>query len=305
MDAKWRARMPKLYFSSDDYFCFICVSFRMHFLLTFIFSGYCGIWRNKTEQKTEHKAKTPNSCTLTYVIAWTQIICRILCIWDVQEIGLHGVVVEVKIIQIFCISSYKYSFMNCGWKDCSLFIERHFGRMKYFWSIGGSSQRISNIGKFFKMACTGNSREIYRKQKHTKKKCRKKQQRRLPCRPTISATCSELGTGTHSVIFCDFFERSSRFGSICVNALKPMLFDKTLLMPFNPLQSFGLSDGDLLLFQNENQNKTNSIREMMHKMRDKYLKTLAMHRLSIDFHTNRTVSLSIEKKTTIKYSGPC
>lgn len=84
-----------------------------------------------------------------------------------------------------------------------------------------------------------------------------------------------------------------------------MLFDKTLLMPFNPLQSFGLSDGDLLLFQNENQNKTNSIREMMHKMRDKYLKTLAMHRLSIDFHTNRTVSLSIEKKTTIKYSGPC
>lgn len=30
-----------------------------------------------------------------------------------------------------------------------------------------------------------------------------------PCLPTISATCSELGTGTHSVIFCDFLERSS------------------------------------------------------------------------------------------------
>lgn len=32
----------------------------------------------------------------------------------------------------------------------------------------------------------------------------------LPWRPTISATCSLLGTGTHSVIFCDFFERSSK-----------------------------------------------------------------------------------------------
>ena len=31
----------------------------------------------------------------------------------------------------------------------------------------------------------------------------------LPCLPTISATCSELGTGTHSVIFIDFFMRSS------------------------------------------------------------------------------------------------
>ena len=33
----------------------------------------------------------------------------------------------------------------------------------------------------------------------------------LPCRPTISATCSELGTGTHSVMFCDFLERSSKW----------------------------------------------------------------------------------------------
>lgn len=28
----------------------------------------------------------------------------------------------------------------------------------------------------------------------------------IPCLPTISATCSELGTGTHSVIFCDFLD---------------------------------------------------------------------------------------------------
>lgn len=33
----------------------------------------------------------------------------------------------------------------------------------------------------------------------------------LPCLPTISATCSELGTGTHSVMFWDFFERSSKW----------------------------------------------------------------------------------------------
>lgn len=32
---------------------------------------------------------------------------------------------------------------------------------------------------------------------------------RLPCRPTISATCSLLGTGTHSVIFWLFLERAS------------------------------------------------------------------------------------------------
>lgn len=70
----------------------------------------------------------------------------------------------------------------------------------------------------------------------------------LPCRPTISATCSELGTGTHSVIFCDFFDRSSRFGNIVVNALNPILFDKTLFIPFIPETSLGLSDeGDLLL----------------------------------------------------------
>lgn len=31
----------------------------------------------------------------------------------------------------------------------------------------------------------------------------------LPCLPTISATCSELGTGTHSVMFCDFLLRLS------------------------------------------------------------------------------------------------
>ena len=31
----------------------------------------------------------------------------------------------------------------------------------------------------------------------------------LPCRPTISATCSLLGTGTHSVMFWLFFERAS------------------------------------------------------------------------------------------------
>lgn len=31
----------------------------------------------------------------------------------------------------------------------------------------------------------------------------------LPCLPTISATCSELGTGTHSVMFCDFFDLTS------------------------------------------------------------------------------------------------
>lgn len=35
----------------------------------------------------------------------------------------------------------------------------------------------------------------------------------LPCRPTISATCSEDGTGTHSVMFCDFLARSSGGGA--------------------------------------------------------------------------------------------
>ena len=30
-----------------------------------------------------------------------------------------------------------------------------------------------------------------------------------PCLPTISATCSELGTGTHSVMFWDFLDLSS------------------------------------------------------------------------------------------------
>lgn len=71
----------------------------------------------------------------------------------------------------------------------------------------------------------------------------------LPCRPTISATCSELGTGTYSVIFCDFFDRSSKFGNIVVNALNPILFDNTLFIPFIPPTSEGLSDddGDLLL----------------------------------------------------------
>lgn len=83
------------------------------------------------------------------------------------------------------------------------------------------------------------------KKKITQKRWWKKTKTfRLPCRPTISATCSELGTGTHSVIFCDFFERSSRFGNIVVNALNPTLFDKTLFMLF---KSLGLNaDGDLL-----------------------------------------------------------
>lgn len=35
----------------------------------------------------------------------------------------------------------------------------------------------------------------------------------LPCRPTISATCSELGTGTHSVIFWLFFGSKFRISS--------------------------------------------------------------------------------------------
>lgn len=54
-------------------------------------------------------------------------------------------------------------------------------------------------------------------------------------------------------MFCDFFERSSRFGSICENAFKLMLFDKTLLIPFKLATSDGLSDddGDLLLFRIE------------------------------------------------------
>lgn len=34
-----------------------------------------------------------------------------------------------------------------------------------------------------------------------------------PCLPTISATCSEEGTGTHSVMFCDFLARSSGGGA--------------------------------------------------------------------------------------------
>lgn len=71
---------------------------------------------------------------------------------------------------------------------------------------------------------------------------------KLPCRPTISATCSELGTGTHSVIFCDFFDRSSMFGNIVVNALNPILFDKTLFIPLiPPTSSLSDDDGDLLL----------------------------------------------------------
>lgn len=84
-------------------------------------------------------------------------------------------------------------------------------------------------------------RSTNKNEKQVKRKWRKI----LPCRPTISATCSELGTGTHSVMFCDFFDRSSRLGNIVVNALNPILFVKTL---FNPFTSFGLSDeGDLLL----------------------------------------------------------
>lgn len=39
-----------------------------------------------------------------------------------------------------------------------------------------------------------------------------------PCRPTISATCSLLGTGTHSVMFWLFLERASSktlAGAVC------------------------------------------------------------------------------------------
>lgn len=35
----------------------------------------------------------------------------------------------------------------------------------------------------------------------------------LPCRPTISATCSDDGTGTHSVMFWDFLALSSGGGA--------------------------------------------------------------------------------------------
>ena len=34
---------------------------------------------------------------------------------------------------------------------------------------------------------------------------KKKQSKNIPCLPTISATCSELGTATHCVMFWDFF----------------------------------------------------------------------------------------------------
>lgn len=36
----------------------------------------------------------------------------------------------------------------------------------------------------------------------------------VPWRPTISATCSELGTGTHSVMFCDFFPERASSGKL-------------------------------------------------------------------------------------------
>ncbi len=42
----------------------------------------------------------------------------------------------------------------------------------------------------------------------------------IPCRPTISATCSLLGTGTHSVVFCDFlFLLSESKFCCCIESL--------------------------------------------------------------------------------------